>query len=114
MKRDVQRFFYRYIPCTQVMSIVLPYGLYTILLVPKKSWVDISLDFILCLPRPKRGRDCIFILADMFSKMIYFIFYHKTNDATNLITLFFREIVWPYRVLRSIMFDHYVKFLSYF
>jgi len=114
MKRDVQRIFYRYIPCRQAMSIVLRHGLYTQLLVPKKPWVDMSLDIMLGLPRPKRDRDFIFVVADRFSKMIYFILYHKTNDATNLVTLFFREIVRLYRVPMSIVFDHDVKFLSYF
>jgi hypothetical protein len=45
-----------------------PYGLYTPLHVPKEPWVDISMDFILGLPRSKQGRDSIFVVVDSFQR----------------------------------------------
>jgi hypothetical protein len=51
---------------------------------------------------------------DMFSKMTHLLSCHKTDDATNITNLFFREIVWLHGVLRSIVFNSYVKFLNYF
>jgi len=99
MKRDVQRIYDKCITCRQTKSKFLPHSLYTYLLMPKKSWVDIFMNFILGLPRSKRGRDSIFMVVDRFSKMIYFIFCHKTDDATNITNLFFREIVQLHEVL---------------
>jgi hypothetical protein len=114
VKRDVQRIYDRCITCKQAKSKVMPYGLYTSLLVPKEPWVDIFIDFILSIHRSRKGKDSIFVVVDRFSKMIHFISCHKTDDAMNITNLFFRKVVQLYGISRSIVFDRDVKFLSYF
>ena len=51
MKHDVERACARCITCRQAKSRVLPHGLYTPLPVPSVPLVDISMDFVLGLPR---------------------------------------------------------------
>uniref|UniRef100_A0A2N9HNA1 Uncharacterized protein n=1 Tax=Fagus sylvatica TaxID=28930 RepID=A0A2N9HNA1_FAGSY len=114
MKRDVERVCSRCVTCRQAKSRVLPHGLYTPLPVPSAPWVDISIDFVLGLPRSRKGRDSIFVVVDRFSKMAHFISCHKTDDATHITDLFFREIVRLHGVPRSIVSDRDVKFLNYF
>ena len=114
MKHYIERVCARCITSRQAKSRVLPHGLYTPLPIPSAPWVDISLDFILGLPRSRKGRNSIFVVVDRFSKMAYFISCHKTNDATHIADLFFREIVPLQGVLRSIVSNCDVKFLSYF
>jgi hypothetical protein len=66
MKRDFQRICDKCISCKQAKFKFMPHGLYTPLLVSKKPWLDISMDFVLGLPRSKKSRDLIFVIVDRF------------------------------------------------
>ena len=114
MKCDMERVCARCVTCRHAKSRVLPHGFYTPLLIPSAPWVDISMDFVLGLPRSRKGRDLIFVVVDRFSKMTHFIYCHKINNATHIADLFFREIVRLHGVPKSIVSDRDVKFLSYF
>jgi hypothetical protein len=90
MRHDVERYVWWCMTCNKAKSHRLnSHDLYMPLPVSSVHWEDISMDFVLGLPRTKRGRDNIFVVVDCFSKIAHFIPYHKSDNASHVADLFF-------------------------
>ena len=114
MRKQVNDYIMKCETCLMAKSTSNPHGKYLPLPVPEGPWLDISMDFILGLPRTARAKDSIFVIVDRFSKMAHFIPCAKTNDAHHIAKLFFKEIVRLHGVPKSIVSDRDTKFVSYF
>ena len=77
MCKSVHNFSEKCIECRKTKSKVQSHGLYTPLPIPTMHWVDISMDFILGLPKTTKGMDSIFVVVNRFSEMAHFI--HATK-----------------------------------
>jgi hypothetical protein len=91
-RQDVERFVAHCTTCQKAKSQLKQHGLYMPLPVPSIPWVDISMNFILGLPRTKRGRDSVFVVVDRFSKMAHFIPCRKTDNAIHIVGLFLKRL----------------------
>jgi hypothetical protein len=114
MRRDVGRYVSWCTACNKSKSRLNPHGLYMSLPVPSVPWKDVSMYFVLGLPRTKWGRDSIFVAVDRFSKMAHFILCYRSDNVSHAADLFFSDIVHLHGVLHTIVSNRDARFLSLF
>jgi len=54
---------------------------------PLKPWDDVSMDFIVSLPRTQRGKDAVMVVVASFCKKAHFIPFHKIGADINIAKL---------------------------
>uniref|UniRef100_A0A2N9IHN7 Integrase catalytic domain-containing protein n=1 Tax=Fagus sylvatica TaxID=28930 RepID=A0A2N9IHN7_FAGSY len=114
LKRDVAKIIGHCRQCQLAKHRKQNVSIYTPLPVPNRPWQDVSMDFVLGLPRTLKKHDSIFVVVDRFSKMAHFIPCSKTLDASKIAKLYFDEIVKLYGLPKTIVSDRNVRFISYF
>ena len=70
-----------------------PAGLLQPLQIPVWKWEEISMDFIVGLPRTQAGYDSIWVIVDRLTKVAHFIPVKTTHSSARLAELYMSRIV---------------------
>jgi hypothetical protein len=71
--------------------------------IPKWKWEEISMDFIVGLPKTQRSHDSIWVIVDRLSKVAHFIPVKTTYKGSKLAELYIARIVCLHRVPKKIV-----------
>jgi hypothetical protein len=82
-----------------------PTGLLQPLKVPKWKWEEISMDFIVGLPRTRDGYDSIWVIVERLTKVAHFIPVKTTYSGAQLAELYMSRIVCVHGVPKKIVLD---------
>jgi hypothetical protein len=73
--------------------------------IPEWKWEEISMDFIVILPKTQSGYDSIWVIVDHLSKVVHFILVKTTCKCSKLAELYIARIVYLHRVPKKIVSD---------
>ncbi|WVZ12616.1 hypothetical protein V8G54_017146 [Vigna mungo] len=114
MKKDVTEFVAKCLVCQQHKYLTSsPQGLLQPLPVPNAIWEELSMDFIVRLPK-SQGFDAILVVVDRLSKYAHFLPLKHPYSAKTVAEIFIREIVRLHGIPQSIVSDRDPLFLSIF
>ncbi|CAI7733187.1 unnamed protein product [Closterium sp. NIES-53] len=115
MHADVRDFIRTRRTCQQLKARTTNrYGLLQPIPPPTKVWDEVTMDFIMDLPRTSRSYNAILVVVDRLSKMTHFIPTHTTVTAPETARLFFDHIVRLHGLPSAIISDRDPRFLSNF
>jgi hypothetical protein len=115
MSQDVNRYVKTCDACQRFKaSNQTPAGLLQPLQIPQERWTDISMDFVVQLPRTAQGYDAILVVVDRLTKRAHFCPTTTNVTAPETAQLFIRNLVCCHGMPKTIVSDRDPRFMSHF
>jgi hypothetical protein len=115
MKIEIARYVARCDTCRRVKAIHMKAaGPLQSLPIPTWKWEDISMDFIVGLPRTAKGYDSIWVIVDRLTKIAHFLPVRVKYTVATYAELYIARILSLHGVLKTIVSDRGPQFVSKF
>ena len=115
MKRKIAQYVSECDICKGVKASHLrPAGLLQPLTIPSEKWEDISMDFIVGLPKNAKGYDSIWVVADHLTKSTHFLPVKTRYSSHQYAEIYMARIVSLHGVPKTIISDRGSQFIARF
>jgi hypothetical protein len=115
MKIEIARYVARCDTCRRVNAIYMKTaGPLQSLPIPAWKWKDISMDFIVGLPRTTQGNDSIWVIVDRLTKNSHFLPVKTNHPVTVYAQLYIARILNLHGIPKTIVSDRGPQFVSKF
>jgi hypothetical protein len=115
MKREIAKYVSECDTCQRVKASHLRVtGILQPLPIPSWKWHNISMDFIVWLPKTSQKHDSISVIVDRLTKMAYFIPVHTTYTVKKYAKIYLDRIVCLHGVPKTIISNRHAQFAARF
>ena len=115
MKREIAKYVPECDICRRVKASHLRLsGTLQPLSIPEWKWEDISMDFIVGLPRTQKGYDSIWVIVDRLTKSAHFLPVKTIYRAKKYAELYMDRILCLHGVPKTIISDRGTQFVARF
>ena len=115
MMKDIARCVQSCLMCQQVkVEHQRPDGELLLIEILELKWDDITIDFIMGLPKITKGYDVIWVIVDRLTKSAHSLPVKKTSTLEQLVEVYIEEMVRLHGIPKSIILDRDTRFTSHF
>ncbi|GJR81538.1 putative reverse transcriptase domain-containing protein [Tanacetum coccineum] len=82
--------------------------------IPQWKWDNITMDFVMKLPKSSQGYNTIWVIVDRLTKSAIFVPMRETNPMDKLARMYLKEVVTRHEIPLSIIYDRDPRFASNF
>ena len=115
MKRDVAEYVSKCLTCQRIKAEHRsPAGELQPIKLPEWKWDEITMDFVVGLPKTLEGYDAVWVIVDRLTKSARFVPIKVTYSVERLAEIYIANVVCLHRVPKSIISDRDTRFTSHF
>ncbi|GKB08768.1 putative reverse transcriptase domain-containing protein [Tanacetum coccineum] len=115
MKVDITTYVSKCLTCAKVKAEhQRPSGLLVQPKIPEWKWDNITMDFVMKLPKSSQGYDTIWVIVDRLTKSAIFVPMRETDPMDKLARMYLKEVVTRHGIPVSIICDRDPRFASNF